>query len=94
MSDKTTVSIKLKPEIRENLHILASFRNRSSHFLMNEAIDNYVEAEMARMNFIKAGELAAKQYEETGRHITMAEFNDWADSLAADSKSPLAPCHK
>ncbi len=94
MSDKTTVSIKLKHEIRENLHVIASFRNRSPHFLMNEAISNYVETEVARINFIKAGELAARQYEETGKHITMAEFNDWVDALAVDSKSPLAPCHK
>ena len=89
-----TVSVKLKPEIRDNLNILASFKNRTSHFLMNEAINHYVEAEIARMNFIKAGESAAKHYEETGLHITIDEFSEWAKSLAEDVNSPLVPCHK
>ena len=101
MSDRTekknnigTVSVKLKPEIRDSLHAIADFRNRSAHFLMNEAISNYVEAEIVRMKFIKAGEASARHYEETGQHINFAEFNEWADSLAGNINSPLAPCHK
>lgn len=89
-----TVSVKLKPEVREALHALSDFRNRSSHFLMNEAISHYVEMETARMNFIKAGETAAKHYEETGEHITFEEFNNWVNFLSEDINSKIIPCHK
>ncbi|MEZ5691698.1 MAG: hypothetical protein R3D71_08550 [Rickettsiales bacterium] len=94
--DRTTnmVSVKLKPEVREALHNLSDFRKRSSHFLMNEAISHYVEMETARMNFIKAGESAAKHYEETGEHITFEEFDKWVDSLPEDVNSKIIPCHK
>ena len=52
------VSIKLDEAAQERLASLAGMRNRSSHFLMREAISEYLEREEKRAAFIKEAESA------------------------------------
>ena len=42
------VAIKIDPDIKERVRRLATARNRSAHWLMREAITQYVEREEKR----------------------------------------------
>ncbi|MBX9943554.1 MAG: ribbon-helix-helix protein, CopG family [Reyranella sp.] len=75
------VSLKLDGEERTRLAALAAARKRSSHYLMREAVREYLTREEARQSFRDEATVAWRDYEETGRHATQAELDGWIDSL-------------
>lgn len=89
-----TVTVKLDPSDRVRIASLASVKKRTPHYLMKEAILEYVQREEARQNFIKAADTSFKHFKETGLHITLAEFSAWVDELQKDPKAPITECHR
>lgn len=89
----TAVSVKLDPSDKARLNSLAVARKRTSHYLMKEAIQEYIKREEVRQNFIRAGEESAKDIKETGLHITFDEFSNWVDAIQTNSKTPMPICH-
>ncbi|MBI2738783.1 MAG: ribbon-helix-helix protein, CopG family [Rhodospirillales bacterium] len=75
------VSVKLDPEDRARLAALAMSRKRSSHYLMREAVREYLTREELRQDFADEAEKAWADYEQTGLHVTHAEIDAWAKSL-------------
>jgi predicted transcriptional regulator len=88
-----TVSIKLDPADRNRIAALASAKKRTPHYLMREAILEYVRKEEARQNFIKAAEASFEHYKETGLHITLDELSAWAEAVQQNPDAPVPPCH-
>jgi predicted transcriptional regulator len=88
------VSIKLDENDRARLADLAEARNRSSHFLMREAIAEYLEREEKRAAFVKEAEDAWQHYQATGEHVTLGEMAAWAEKLEADPNLPAPQCRK
>jgi len=88
-----TVTIKLDPADRERIASLAAMRKRTPHYLMKEAILEYVQREEARQNFIKAANTSFEHYKETGLHITLDEFSAWVDDVQKKPDTPIAACH-
>ena len=88
-----TVTVKLDSSDRDRIASLASVKKRTPHYLMKEAILEYVQREEARQNFIQAADTSFKHFKETGLHITLEEFSAWVDQLQKDSKTPIAECH-
>ena len=83
--DTTTVGVKLDRETRDRLQKLGQARNRSSHWLMREAIRRYLEVE-ERYEQEKAEDQARYQaYLETGHHISHEDMLAWLDQLAAQA---------
>ena len=83
--DMTTVGVKLDRETRDRLQKLGKARNRSSHWLMREAIRRYMEVE-ERYEQEKAEDQARYQaYLETGHHISHEDMLAWLDQLAAQA---------
>ena len=83
--DSTTVGVKLDRETRARLQKLGKARQRSTHWLMREAIRRYLEAE-ERYEQGKAEDQARYQaYLDTGRHISHAAMLAWLDQLAAQA---------
>ena len=83
--DTTTVGVKLDRETRDRLQKLGQARNRSSHWLMREAIRRYLEVE-ERYEQEKAEDQARYQaYLETGYHISHEDMLAWLDQLAAQA---------
>jgi predicted transcriptional regulator len=89
-----TVSIKLDSSDRERIASLAAMKKRTPHYLMKEAILEYVRREEARQNFIRAAETSFEHYKETGLHITLDEFNAWVDEVQEKPEAPITPCHR
>lgn len=88
-----TVTVKLDPADRDRIAILATMKKRTPHYLMKEAILEYVKKEEARQNFIKAAETSFEHYKETGLHITLDEFSNWVDDVQQNPDTPVPACH-
>ena len=93
MKTSSTVTIKLDTADRDRIASLADLKNRAPHYLMKEAILDYVKREEARQNFIKAGLESYEHYKETGQHITLDEFSNWVDAVQQNSDAPAPACH-
>lgn len=88
-----TVTVKLNPSDRERIASLATIKKRTPHYLMKEAILEYVQREEARQNFIGAAETSFEHFKETGLHITLDEFITWVDDVQKNPDAPIPACH-
>ncbi|MDP1997499.1 MAG: ribbon-helix-helix protein, CopG family [Gallionella sp.] len=88
-----TVTVKLDPSDRDRIASLAAMKKRTAHYLMKEAILEYVQREEARQNFIKAADTSFEHYKETGLHITLDEFSAWVDDVQKNPDAPITACH-
>ena len=86
-------SLKIEEALKGRVQHLASQRRRSPHWIMLEAIQQYVEREEARESF-KAEALASwAEYQETGLHLTGEEMADWLNSWGTADEGECPPCH-
>lgn len=88
-----SVTIKLDDADRDRIASLATAKKRTPHYLMKEAILEYVKKEEARQNFIAAAESSFEHYKETGLHITLDEFSHWVDEVQEMPEAPAPACH-
>lgn len=88
-----TVSIKLDPIDRERIAALAALKKRAPHYLMKEAIAEYIQREESRQSFILAAEAAFDHCQQTGQHITLDELSTWVDKAQKNPDTPVPPCH-
>jgi predicted transcriptional regulator len=75
------VSIKLPTAERERLAALATARKRTPHYLMREAVSEYLSREDARQSFREEAARAWQDYKETGLHLAQEDVDAWIDSL-------------
>ena len=86
-------TLKLDDAMKSRIRHLAAQRDRSAHWLMREAIRQYVEREEARESF-KAEALASwAAYQETGQHLTGDEAAEWVNSWGTDDETKRPACH-
>jgi predicted transcriptional regulator len=88
-----TVGVKIAPEMKLRLKNLAQRRNRTPHWVMREAIEQYVTREEKREEFNKATLQAWEEYQATGLHCTGDEADAWLDKLAAGEDVEPPICH-
>ncbi len=88
------IAVKLDDAERGRLLELAKIKQRSAHFLMREAIREYLEREEAQQGFIAAAEASYEHYKETGMHITLEEFAAWADEVSIQPAATPMQCHE
>ncbi len=88
-----SVTIKLDDADRDRIATLATAKKRTPHYLMKEAILEYVKKEEVRQNFISAAESSFEHYKEIGLHITLSEFGHWVDQVQETAEAPVPACH-
>jgi len=88
----TTTSLKLAAEIKERVRRLASARRRSPHWLMREAIEEYVEREEKRERFRQDALAAWAHYQTTGLHVAAEEADAWLAKLEAAKEAAPPKC--
>jgi predicted transcriptional regulator len=94
MATSPTTSLKLDEEIKARLRELASKRRRSTHWLMREAIEQYVEREEKREGLRKDALEAWAEYEANGLHVTAEEVDAWLARLeSGEDAEPPVPHH-
>ena len=90
MATSSTTSLKLESELKERVQRLASVRRRSAHWVMREAVEQYVSREEKREQ-LRQGALAAwNHYQTTGLHGTAEEADAWLAKLEA-GETPRCP---
>jgi predicted transcriptional regulator len=87
-------SIKLDDELANRVRRLAGRRQRSPHWIMREAIREYVTREEARESFRQEALASWSAYRETGRHLTAEEVRAWLDTWGSESEAEPPECHE
>ncbi len=87
-------SIKIDDDLKARIRSLAQRRRRSSHWIMREAIEQYVEREEARESFKQEAYASWNAYQGTGRHLTGDEVRDWLDRWGTEEETELPDCHE
>lgn len=87
-------SLKIDDTLKGRVQHLASQRRRSPHWIMLEAIQQYVEREEARERFQQEALASWASYQETGRHLTGPEVRAWLNTWGADDERAAPECHE
>ncbi len=87
-------SVKLDDDLKSRIQQLADTRQRSAHWIMREAIRDYVEREEARERFKQEALASWTAYQETGQHLTGQEVHDWLETWGTDQEAAIPPCHE
>lgn len=87
-----TTSLKLDAETKARVLRLAEARRRSAHWLMREAITQYIEREEKREQLNRDALAAWAEYQATGQHVTADEADAWLARLEAgeDAEPPAS----
>ena len=85
---QTTMGVKLDDETRNRLKALAEARRRSAHWLMKEAIGQYLEREEEIERRNREADEAWEEYRTTGRSISQEAMGAWLDSWGTDKEGP------
>jgi len=93
MSTLSTASLKLDSAVKERVHRLASARRRSPHWIMREAVEQYVEREEKREQLRQDALAAWAEYQTTGLHVTAKEADAWLAKLEAGKHAVSPKCH-
>jgi len=79
----TPVAVRLADPLKARIRTLADQRRRPMHWLMREAIEQYVTREEQREAFRQEALSAWDHYQTTGLHVTGAEADAWLGELEA-----------
>jgi len=86
-------SVKLDDDLRSRIQSLAEVKQRSSHWIMREAIRDYVEREEKREAFKQDALRAWETYRESGLHLTLEEADAWLAKLERGDDAEIPKCH-
>jgi predicted transcriptional regulator len=87
-------SIKIDNQLRNRIQHLADIQHRSTHWLILQAIKEYVEREEAREGFKQEALASWKIYQETGKHLTGEEVREWLKTWGNNSQAEWPKCHE
>ena len=88
------VSVKLDPETKAKIEHLAQARDRSPHWMMREAITQYVEREERKEAFRRDTLDAWQEFQETGLHVSLEEAEQWLAGWGTETEGGTPRCHK
>ncbi len=87
-------SLKNDDSLKGRIRQLASQRRRSPHWIMLEAIQQYVEREEARESFKQEALASWAAYQETGPHLTGQDVRTWLNTWGTEDETTVPECHQ
>lgn len=87
------VAIKIDDDTKARIKRLAEARQRTAHWVMREAITQYVEREEKREAFRQDTLKAWEEYRATGQHVTATEADAWLAELERGNDIEPPACH-
>lgn len=82
MATTTSQGIKLDARTRERLQALAQQRDRSPHYLMKAAIENFLDREEAYEREKQEDQERWERYQLSGEAVSQEKALAWLDTLA------------
>jgi len=89
----TATSIKLDDALKGRIQHLAEARRRTAHWIMREAIAQYVDREEKREALRQDTLKAWDDFQATGLHATADAVDTWLASWGTDNELPAPECH-
>lgn len=86
-------SVKLDNDLSGRVKHLAELRQRSPHWIMRQAIKEYVDREEARESFRQDTLRAWEEYQLTGAYVTEEEADAWLARLEDGEDVEPPECH-
>ena len=93
MPATSTTSLKLDNELKARVQRLAAARRRSPHWVLREAVEQFVEREEKRERLKQDALAAWSHYQATGLHATAAEADAWLAKLETGEDAETPECH-
>jgi predicted transcriptional regulator len=90
----STTSLKLESKLKRRVQRIAAARRRSPHWVMLEALEQYVDREEKREKLRKDALDAWNHFEATGLHLTGEEVDAWLAKLEAGEDAEAPECHE
>ena len=91
MSDST--SIKLRDGLRDRLRVIADNEQRTMNWLMNDALEEYVDRRERRKSYLAEVARRHREHRETGLHLTHEEADSWIGKLLDGENPPIPEPH-
>jgi predicted transcriptional regulator len=90
----TAIAIKIDQETKERYNNLARIKDRSAHWMMREAIRQYVDREEKRVSFHQDAMKSWEEYQETGLFVTGDAVITWLNTWGTDDEKDAPECHR
>lgn len=87
------VAIKIDDDIKARVKRLAEARHRTAHWVMREAITQYVNREEKRESFRQDTIKAWEDFRLTGLHVSGEEADAWLAELEQGQDREPPECH-
>lgn len=87
------VAVKLDEATRTRLQKLAEARDRTPHWILREAVAEFLDREEKREAFRQSALEAWQEYELTGLHVTHSEADAWLVRLEGGEICGPPECH-
>ena len=84
----STVGLRLSEETRRRLEVLSKARDRTPHYLMKTAVEQFLDAEESLEAERRLLKSRWERYELTGETIDHAEIEAWASDLDPGAETP------
>ena len=88
------MSVKLDTDTRTRIERLAEARRRTAHWIMREAIQQYVDREEKREIFRQDTLKAWDEFQASGLYATAEEVNTWLASWSTEDELTVPVCHR
>jgi predicted transcriptional regulator len=89
-----STSVKFKDGFNERLKALGETKQRSSNWLVNEAVGRYLDSEEVRLARLAEMKRAHEEYVREGRlHLTQDEVREWMERRRTDRNAPMPKLH-
>lgn len=85
-------SVKLEDQLKDRVQKLATARRRSSHWIMHEAIVQYVEREEKREVFREETLQSWEEFQQTGLQASAEDVEKWLSSWGSENEIPAPKC--
>jgi len=93
MPAPTTTSVKLDVELKQRVQRLAATRRRTTHWVLREAVEQYVAREEKREQFRQEALTAWNEYQANGLYVSAEEADAWLARLEAGEDAEAPECH-
>ncbi len=86
----TTMGVKLDTDVRERLKALGKAKERTPHFLMKKAIEEYLVKEEVNEREKQEDMARWQRYQDTGEHLNHDEVRTRLTRLADQARAKAA----
>ena len=91
MTSIRPAAIKLDQDMLDRIKRLAAAKGRSTHWMLRQAVSQFIEREESREGFRAAALEAWHQYQFTGLHVTHDDADAWLARLQAGENAAIPP---